>query len=361
MKSIAYIIGFRVSDSDDRRLENLISTLYWLIEVKRELNLKKNIKLKIIIIEQDSESKLHIPENIKVSVQYLFIHNDGYYNRGWAFNVGYKHFDTDYYFFADGDIIMKIKDIIRVFSSCFEYEAVNPYLNIYNSTEEYVLHNNFSSLMWNDPSIFNERKNTCFSGGIVGLSNHAIKTISGWDERFRGRGWEDYAFTAKINLFLYSTHVYSFSALHLWHPHEINTTRKINRKLNKQYEKYNFYDYVYLIEKNDYIGSPIKYSTLHPLTYYSNYYISNSRYSFAYHQYKHLFRKYGNKRIIFLNLCEQYHQQKICDIHESGDIPESGDMSSQTDDNSHLSHSDIYSGSGNVSYASNEMNNYKNY
>ena len=106
-----------------------------------------------------------------------------------------------YYFFADGDIIMKKENIINVFNTCFKYEAISPYLLIYDSTKEYI-DENFNPLIWKDPTIFTKRNNTCFAGGIIGLKNYAMKSISGWDERFRGRGWEDYAFAAKINLFL---------------------------------------------------------------------------------------------------------------------------------------------------------------
>ena len=42
MKTISYIIGFRSSDEKDRRLDNLILTIEWLIRVKHILLEKIN-------------------------------------------------------------------------------------------------------------------------------------------------------------------------------------------------------------------------------------------------------------------------------------------------------------------------------
>lgn len=311
MKTIAYIIGFRF---EKKRYENLILTLTWLIEIKKILCLKNNIKLRIIIIEQDAIQQLIIPNDIKSYVQSLFIYNNGYYNRGWAFNVGYLHFFADYYFFGDCDIIMKNDNVLDVFNTCFKYEAVNPYKSIYDSTEEYI-ENNFNPLNWANPEIFCKRNNICFAGGIVGIADKAMKIISGWDERFRGRGWEDYAFTAKINLFLYSVKTYCYKALHLWHPYELNTTKTINEQLNDEYCNYDFYNYVNLVEKNT-IGYSIKYSTLHLLEYKSCNKLSCARYEYAKRKYNCLKSKYKTKKKIYLKLCEQQHQSN--NIEESG-------------------------------------------
>jgi len=358
MKTISYIIGFRSSDEKDRRLDNLILTIEWLIRVKHILLEKiNNINLKIIIVEQDSNSKFIIPEHFKNNIEHLFIYNAGFYNRGWAFNVGYKIFKSDYYFFADGDIIMNPIDIINVFKSCFQFEAVNPYLHIYDSTENFVFtppitndiatndiatndiatndiatndiatndiatndiatndivtyDNNtdnikYDPLCWIYPSIFSERPCTCFSGGIMGIKEGVLEIVSGWDERFRGRGWEDYAFTTKLKLFLYSMKTYNYLALHLWHPWEIHTTRDINQKLNDDYENYNFSNYVNLIQNHSFFGSPVKYSSLHPIkTHYKSKHISNNRYEYGYSKYNNARKLFSTRKLTFLFLCDQ--------------------------------------------------------
>lgn len=321
MKTVNYIIGFRKSYKNDRRTENLILTLQWLINVKNILLEKTKIKLQIIIIEQDSCIKLDIPENIKKEIQHLFIYNNGFYNRGWAFNVGYEVYKGDYYFFADCDIIMKTNDIIDVIETCFKYEAINPYSQIFDSTEEYVSNEKFNPLCWISPEKlnFNERKDTCFTGGIMGISEYAFKILAGWDERFRGRGWEDYGFTAKLNLFCNNTHTYNYQALHLWHPCEIFTTKEINIKINEEYKNYNFKDYLNLVETNNIFGSPVKYSITNEQTTDMRK-ISDYRYDRARRRFDRLLSKYKTLSNVFFVLCEQFQYIDLpsCVMNESG-------------------------------------------
>jgi hypothetical protein len=70
------------------------------------------------------------------------------------------------------------------------------------------------------------------------VSHSAIYLVSGWDERFRGRGWEDYAFSAKCTLYLNSVNEFQYDALHLYHPCETNSTREINESLDDDYSRY---------------------------------------------------------------------------------------------------------------------------
>lgn len=249
---------------------------------------------------------------------------------------------------------MNEDDMIDVFKTCFKYDAVNPYEDIYDSTEEYIIStgklinsdNNFTDLLIENAimrppflpityieqsdlneksykSIFPKRSNTCFSGGIMRICKYSMNLLNGWDERFRGRGWEDYAFTSKIELFLYSTHTYLYSALHLWHPWEINTTRSINENLNSEYEKYNFYDYLKLIEINDEFGSPIKYALLTSIKPYNSLknktHVSDYRYYYAKNFFNKLFKKYNNNRNVYLHLCDQLNQ-----LNNNNQIKESG-------------------------------------
>ena len=324
MKTIAYIIGYRSSFAEDRRLLNLKITIDWLIRIKLKLKAYK-INLDIIIIEQDSIPKFCIDPDTLNQLEYLFVYNNGFYNRGWGFNVGYKNFIADYYFFADGDIIMNETDMVYVFKTCFTYDAVNPYKHIYDSTEEYITTaGNVELINVNNDfkNILPERVDTCFSGGIMGIGNYAMNCINGWDERFRGRGWEDYAFTAKCELFLYSIHTYPCLALHLWHPYEINTTREINEHLNSQYEQYNFYDYFNLINTYVDFGSSIKYAILTSSTTNNRVthkkYIGDDRYYYAKDFFNKLMKKYNNDyKKVYLYLCDQLKQVKTC-IAESG-------------------------------------------
>ncbi len=298
--------------------------------------LNRDICLKIIVVEQDDSPKIKINNN---DVTYIFVYNSGFFNRGWGFNVGFKAIDADYYFFADNDIILKNDNIIYVFLKCFKYDAVKPYSQLYNSTKNYIEDLEFNPCVFNSEckKMFTKRCYTCFGGGIVGLNKKSINIISGWDERFRGRGWEDYAFTAKIKLFLYKLCTYNFCALHLWHECEKDTIKTINCDLNKKYQMYDVWDYINLIEKSHNFGSPLKYSQLGKIKKdkYCEF-IYKKRIKYAHYMFNKIYnrvtKKYKlskNTRKIYtyLDLCDQlchiayYNDQcenKCIDLYESG-------------------------------------------
>jgi len=247
MKYIAYIIGHR--SADPFRIRNLLLVLKWLLNLKYKL---RHVILDIIVVEQDE--KPTIKNLISSSIEYIFAYNSGEYNRGWAFNVGYiKFFNYDYYFFADNDIIMRNNDMIHVFNTCCKYDAINPYSEIYDTISKLyddVASNDVSKILYysyiNNNYVGQKRSNVCFTGGIVGLSWNSVQKISGWDERFRGRGYEDYAMTAKLNLFIPYTHEYNNSAIHIWHPWD-NSNKIDNESLHVEYSHYTVDDYLKLI------------------------------------------------------------------------------------------------------------------
>lgn len=327
-KTIAYIVGHRNS-KDPSRLKNLLFVLKWLANLKQIL-IQHKITLKIIVVEQDDSPKLGGLYDPKI-VTHIFAYNTNLYNRGWGFNIGFKAVKADYYFFADNDIILKVRDIINVFLKCFRYEAVNPYSKVLDSTKIYIesptFDPTFSSTNGVDSDewekLFLKRKYICFSGGIVGLSKKAVYVVSGWDERFKGRGWEDYAFTAKIKLFLYDIFTFKNSALHLWHELEDPSIKKINCELNKEYQKYNVHDYVKQIENSRNFGFPLKYSIFGKREQSNTIVIENNlgsrRIKHALNLYyclsKWITKKYhlnGSKRklYIYLYLCDQLKNTK---------------------------------------------------
>lgn len=293
MYTISYIIGYR---HEEFRFRNFKIVLKWLKKIKTKL-LKYRIDLKIVVVEQDAKQNL---TELDKDIKYVFVYNNGYYNRGWGFNVGFKFYYADYYFFADCDIILSMDDMIDVFINCNKYDAVNPYNSIYDSTDDYVKTIDLYKL--HRFREFPERMNICFSGGICGLTHQSVNVIAGWDERFRGRGWEDYAFTAKINLFLYKTKKFNFKAVHLWHPFENNTTKEINEELNDDYINYLFEDYMDIILKSPEIGSFIKYSTMNKNTirYHKNH-LSINRIENARQKYKTFFNRVSSKNKHFYN------------------------------------------------------------
>lgn len=335
MKKIAYIIGHRNS-SDSCRKRNLLLVLKWLENIKKILK-DHNICLKIIIIEQDDSPKIKIDSD---EIIHTFIYNSEFYNRGWGFNVGFKTVNADYYFFADNDILLKNDDMINVFLKCFKYDAVKPYYKLYDTTDNYVNDIkfdpcNFNGLSCEYKKTFNKRSCMCFGGGIVGLSKQSVNVISGWDERFRGRGWEDYAFTAKMKLFLYTLHTFDFYAIHLWHNYETNTTKIINSDLDKEYQMYNVKNYVELIEKSCNFGLSLKYSqfgkqekhTYNKFKYKERLKHANNKFNKIY---DNIIKKYKpsqnkTKMYVYLDLCDQIDNINIVGTYESGYIEKSHD------------------------------------
>ena len=132
MKTIIYAIGHR--SSEPMRIRNLLLTVEWLNSISKVIN--KEINLIIAIIEQDSKPTLN-GLFIAKNTNYLFVKNEGQYNRGWAFNVVYVEYpDADYYFFADNDIILSFQqDAKYIFKHCFEYDVVSPYGIVYDTDE----------------------------------------------------------------------------------------------------------------------------------------------------------------------------------------------------------------------------------
>lgn len=131
----------------------------------------------------------------------------------------------------------------------FFYDAINPYYVIYDTPSQLFEYNNSINIknIMKKINNFKIRNNTCFSGGVLGLSLNTVHKISGWDERFRGRGWEDYAMTSKINLFIDKKNTFNNKAIHLWHPWEIHTDRTNNFHLDEEYLYYKVEDYIKII------------------------------------------------------------------------------------------------------------------
>lgn len=317
---IVYIIGHR--SADDYRKQNLAITLDWLLKVKTVLsNVAPFIVFTIVVVEQSENPT--VKEMLHSDINYIFISNDGFYNRGWGFNVGARAYPkADYYFFADNDIVMSIADMVKVVSDCKDYEAVNPYKAIFDSREQihdsHVLDQFYDGKETVDSLaqkgfIQGQRQYTTFSGGIVGVEAKAYFGVSGWDERFRGRGWEDYAFTAKINLFLRNMITMNFNAVHLYHPWETSTTKVITQELDKEYMMYKPYDYIQqIIYSHNVFGNDSKYGKNENRSYESI--LSpeevQDRYDLAKRRFleveKIVKAKHDDEKFIYLNLSDRH-------------------------------------------------------
>ena len=201
-----YVIGHRGTTSF--RLKNLEAVLKWLNE--------NNITP--IVVEQDKDKSIDTVFQ-KYKYHYIFAYNAGLYNRSWAFNIAYKMFNMDYMICADNDMILKNEAVTYMYGMCNEYDAINPFSNLYDIDEKN------SDIYINTHKInvtSNPRGAMNFSSGICMLSKLFLDTINGWDERFRGWGGEDDAITYSLNALNIKKIELTDCCYHLYHPRSKN-------------------------------------------------------------------------------------------------------------------------------------------
>lgn len=202
----SYIIAYK--QTSFYREKNLKSILQWL-----SINSSK-ANFEIIIVEQDTEQKLCIdlPPNCK----HIFVYNDSFFNKSWAFNIGAKASSSDILVFGDCDIIMDFKELLICVNACKNNKgAVDP--------KKYVL-----DTAVNEPDIFNPKRNSIrgsvvFAGGLFLIHKCQFYFINGWDEDMVGWGGEDDLMTHKIKSLIPNTELIPYKVYHLYHDISIRT------------------------------------------------------------------------------------------------------------------------------------------
>lgn len=185
MMRITYVIGYRHSMD---RFMNLKKVLEWVLSFSN---------IDIILVEQDSSPKI---EHLFNHGRYIFVKNEGPYNRSWAFNVAIKHNRNPIIAFGDSDLIMRPENFVEAVNQLKEYDVVSPYSSVLDLTPE---ENNLSFadlLRITRPGrgeTDNQKINLC--GGLVIFRTDAIYKIGGWAENyFVGWGGEDDFQTYKV-------------------------------------------------------------------------------------------------------------------------------------------------------------------
>ena len=249
---ISYIINHR--GREGYRLENLLFLINYIKDIT---------DIEIIIVEQDNISGLStfkFPENCK----YIFVKNDGLFNRSWGFNVGYKKSMGKYLIFGDNDVIINKTDLNNIINDIKNYKILNPYSEIIDTTNNEATEIKNSGKL---PSIKRKgRSGINFSGGMVIFEREIFEIIGGWDEDFRGWGGEDDALSFhRIPKIVGGDKMKTLNnvAYHLWHERGVNDTKKQehykkNIEKLKWYKKSNKEDIIKNINLND-IGLVNKY------------------------------------------------------------------------------------------------------
>lgn len=176
----SYIICYRHQPD---RYENLLKTIDYF---------KSNFDLELILVEQDTESKIPDPSLFD---QHIFTYSNRPFNRSWAFNVGAKYANSNKLFFGDCDLICPVDQMNDTVNLLNIKGCVSPYDKVVDLQPHESYNVDLES--WSKITR-NGRGGTNLTGGIIGFRKDEFEKISGWCEDFEGWGGEDDFQTWKV-------------------------------------------------------------------------------------------------------------------------------------------------------------------
>lgn len=253
---ILYVIPFRGKNL--YRKKNLKIVLQWIIKAKEYLFNNYKITMDICVVEQDREPYDQTPKD---RLTYLFLVNNGVFNKGWSFNTVVKQLPTyRYYGFADADIIVPNIETFcdQIVDHCVTNpkKAFRPFNDRLDITlSDCALINTIDDLMINFPVIkskLQKHEGLSFASNMIFMSKETYDLIGGWDETFRGWGRYDDFITHKLSFICQCNGIYSsIEAVHLWHPITLDySLNPENVHLYDKYIKYSKNDVLKLIDAN---------------------------------------------------------------------------------------------------------------
>lgn len=234
-KKTTFIIGVKLADGDQARLDNLKYLLYW-------IELFYGNHFDTLIVEQGEKQRL--PKNLFKDFHFLrhiFLYNPLLYNRGWGYNVAIKNYcqKSEVVVILDTDILPTLSFLDSIIKCHEKYNFVSPYRNIYYTNAEelsYIKkHNNFNTLT-NTESLSNP---VTLTGGIAIFRKSLYLSVCGY-EQYIGYGGEDRALDVTILAFCSPGDIFIQDDIfpHLFHPRDKidrSKTNEIMRHLWKSY------------------------------------------------------------------------------------------------------------------------------
>jgi glycosyltransferase involved in cell wall biosynthesis/mannosyltransferase OCH1-like enzyme len=127
---ISFIISYKESDEYRKNnLKHLLNYLSWLLYNDAE----------IILVEQDSESKINWLSEIKrfEKINHIFIKNDGPFNKNYGYDIGVTKSMGEYIIFNDINIYLKLDSYRSSISLLSRFDIINPYKTIYLLDKDY--------------------------------------------------------------------------------------------------------------------------------------------------------------------------------------------------------------------------------
>lgn len=257
-KRTTLIIGARISDNDEVRVNNLKFLLQWLVKYYGDI-------FDVLLIEQDDKPRLlERIGDLPGFIRHQFLFNPYEYNRGWGYNVAVKHYcqKSDVVALMDTDVLTGDGFVECILACHQKYQAVSPYKNVYytNEDEAAQICKDLSYSQLERPD--GVKNPVTITGGVVIVKTSAFLDVYGF-EQYIGYGCEDRALDVTLinrygldSLFL-SNEIY----IHLHH--EPDRAARIN--FNKIYSHLTgWYGCKYdpKVQAHEYIHKNCNHSTL---------------------------------------------------------------------------------------------------
>ena len=193
MQKIGYILTWR-DGADSSRRDNLFAVL---------TELARHPQFEPILVEQDAAPRLDggLPHP---ACRHVFAYNPGPFNKSWGLNVGFRQCMHAWMAFADADIVLGAALTATLEHLEKGYWAIKPYRRLIDldaSESVRVRGGDFDFVPDRGGATPNREgvgERIVFAGGAFLIARTAFARLGGWDERFRGWGGEDDAFSYRL-------------------------------------------------------------------------------------------------------------------------------------------------------------------
>lgn len=228
------IISYR--ESTEERKENLKHVLEYMSTLQ-------NGGMKILIVEQDAESKMDWLEDVKghENIKHIFVENDGIFNKGWGYNIGAKNTDSEILIFHDSDMFIKPQAFNSALKALNFYDVVNPYKSVIfldkESTDTFTKNNYRVGISKSKPII-----HSVITGGIFFIKRDIYFNLKGFDEDCYGYGHEDDILDEKMRKMGLKINTLNDVSIHIYHKTATDNNDlyysfiEINKQLFKEYQ-----------------------------------------------------------------------------------------------------------------------------
>ncbi|HVP50440.1 MAG TPA: glycosyltransferase [Candidatus Bathyarchaeia archaeon] len=214
---LAVIVPAYVGNGQQARLRNLTACLRAL----NSQNLDRS-QYRLVVVEQDREPRLKAIAQ-ELADRYIFLHNSGAFNKGWALNVGVQaatHAST--LCLIDADILPGpafLSSVMeRMGRGCLALRPFEEVIYLDNpSTERAIQDSSARAVTQLAESRYSGQSFRTSKGGCLFVERRLYLRVCGFDERFRGFGFEDTEFFERLSRHS-PVEVLPGKLLHLHHP-----------------------------------------------------------------------------------------------------------------------------------------------